>query len=114
MKQIYLFYFLLVGFLLFNAPVNAQEADSLAQIEETEMNIEDLSIYPNPAPGNKIYIRTRHNQLKEVEVYNVLGKPILQKKISGTELNISSLEKGIYFLKIKEGEKTATRKLVVR
>lgn len=113
MKQIYILSFLLVGLLFFTTPVIGQES-SEKKSPEKELSIEGLSIYPNPASGDKIYISTKFDRTKKVEVYNVLGKPILSADLNGNELNISSLDPGIYFLKIREGDKSSTRKLVIR
>lgn len=114
MKQIYILIFLLFGLLFFTTDTIAQESPSEEKLTEREVSIEGLSIYPNPASGNKIYISTRLDQSKKIEVYNVLGKPILSADLNGKELNISSLDPGIYFLKIKEGNRSSTRKLVIR
>ncbi|HUH29073.1 T9SS type A sorting domain-containing protein [Gelidibacter sp.] len=76
--------------------------------------IVDLSIYPNPVSNGKIYITTKENLTKNVEIYDVLGKKIISESLFGKELNISKLTAGIYILKIKEGNSSATRKLVVR
>ena len=111
MKQIYLYSFLIIGFLLFASPVSAQISERKIP---KEVVIEELSIYPNPASGEKVNITTKTNSKKTVEIYNALGKPVLSTLLSGTELNISSLEPGIYIMKIREGRSSATRKLVVR
>lgn len=113
MKHIYIISFFIVGLLLFATPVYAQETEQNSP-REKEASIEELSIYPNPASGDKIYISTKLNRSKKVEVFNVLGKPILSANVSGNELNISALDPGIYFLKIKEGNQSSTRKLVIR
>ncbi|MFD2517081.1 T9SS type A sorting domain-containing protein [Salinimicrobium flavum] len=112
MKQLYLFPLMIIGLLLFANPAHAQLSTDTSTVKEVP--IEDLSIYPNPASGQKVYITTRSNKPKIVEIYNVLGKNILSANLTGTELNISSLEPGIYIMKIQEGKSTATRKLVVR
>ena len=112
MKQIYLFHLLVIGLLLFASPVNAQQ--SPPDPSPKEVQIEGLSIYPNPATGQKIYITTPHDSPKLVEIYNVLGKNVLSAQLVGSELNISTIEPGIYIMKIREGNKSATRKLVVR
>lgn len=112
MKQLYLYSFLIISLLLFANPASAQV--SADQNPSKEIAIEELSIYPNPASGEKVYISTKANQLKKIEIYNVLGKPVLTSQLSGMELNISSLEPGIYIMKIREGKSSATRKLVVR
>lgn len=74
----------------------------------------ELSIYPNPVSNGKIYITTKKNTSKKIEIYDVLGKKIISASLLGKELNISKLTEGIYILKIREGENSATRKLVVR
>ncbi|MBA6151594.1 T9SS type A sorting domain-containing protein [Gelidibacter maritimus] len=76
--------------------------------------IVDLSIFPNPVSTGKIYITTKENLTKNIEIYDVLGKKILATSLFGKELNISKLTAGIYILKIKEGNNSATRKLVVK
>ncbi len=89
-----------------------------SQIAETNSSntetIEDLSIYPNPVSNGKIYITSKQNLAKDIEIFDVLGKKIYSTSIFGKELNISKLTPGIYILKIKENNSSATRKLVVR
>ena len=110
MKNYLLLLFLMIG-LGFGATGVAQTASST--ISKTT-DITDLVIYPNPVSNGKIYITTKQNLTKEVEIYDVLGKKILFHTLFGKELNISRLSPGIYILKIKEGNTSATRKLVVR
>ena len=112
MKQLYLYPLLLIGLLLFANPAAAQV--SQPEPPAKEVPIEGLSIFPNPASGQKVFINTKSGKAKKVEIYNVLGNSILSAELVGNELNISSLEPGIYIMKIQEGKSTATRKLVVR
>lgn len=112
MKQFYILSLLVVSFLVGTPQLTAQNTGLPAFT--TEKPIEGLSIYPNPVVGSKVYITSNKNQTKEVEIYNVLGKKILNARITGKELDVSELTPGIYILKIKEGVTQATRKLVVR
>ncbi|MGB7786820.1 MAG: T9SS type A sorting domain-containing protein [Salinimicrobium sp.] len=112
MKQLYLLPLMIIGLLLFANPANAQV--SSAEPTAKEVPIEGLSIYPNPASGQKVYVTTQENKPKKVEIYNVLGKNVLSANLTGNELNISSLDPGVYIMKIQEGRSSATRKLVVR
>ncbi len=89
-----------------------QDAHSQS-INNSDQTIEGLSIYPNPTTSNKIYINSTRALTKQVEIYNVLGKRILFKVITSKELDISTLKSGVYIIKIKEKDQTATRKLVV-
>ena len=117
MKQIYLFPLMLMGLLLFATPAIAQNTSSEVSTTEPsakEIPIDGLSIYPNPASGQKVYVITKDNKPKKIEIYNVLGKNLLTAHLVGNELNISSLEPGVYIMKIQEGKSSTTRKLVVR
>lgn len=113
MKQSYFYTFLLLCFLMF--ATTATYAQDTSRVENrTEVQIDGLSIYPNPVTGGKVYITTTSNMEKEVEIYNVLGKPIYRTKLRGKELDVSMLTAGIYILKITENGSRSTRKLVVR
>lgn len=111
MKKFY-FYITLLLFTLFSLGAAAQESKA-APAGGTEP-IEGLNIYPNPVSGGKIYITSKSNLNKEVEIYDVLGKRILVASITAKELNVSELTSGVYIIKIKEGEATATRKLIIK
>tara|TARA_R110002050_G_scaffold94765_2_gene197216 strand:- start:73485 stop:73826 length:342 start_codon:yes stop_codon:yes gene_type:complete len=81
-----------------------------------QQNIEELSIYPNPVTNGKtfIYITSKRNLTKKVEFFNVLGKQIFSIILTGKELNISRLSKGVYILKVTENNVSETRKLVIK
>ena len=111
MKKKYFYILILFGFLL---TVNTSYAQLNNEKTKIEHSIDELSIYPNPVSNGKIYISTKLNLVKEVNIYDVLGKKIVSKILFGKELNISKLTPGVYILRIKEEEFTATRKLVVR
>ena len=112
MKQLYLYSLMIIGLLLFSSPASAQVSPPEPPLKEVP--IEGLSIFPNPASGQKVYINTKAGKAKRVEIYNVLGNNVLSAQLTGNELNISNLEPGVYIMKIQENRSTATRKLVVR
>lgn len=116
MKQLYVSFLLIFSLLLYAETATAQISHTATSTTASykEFPIEGLSIYPNPASGQKVYITTKDNKPKIVEIYNVLGKNILSANLAGNELNISSLDPGVYIMKIQEGRSSATRKLVVR
>lgn len=113
MKKNY-FYIILIALSLFSLTVSAQEGKSVAMGKTQENTIEGLSIYPNPTNGDKIYIVSKLALEKEIEIFDVLGKRILQTTIGSKELNIGNLNAGVYIIKIREGEASATRKLIVK
>jgi len=105
MEKKYIYTILLVFVLSFGA---------FAQDNRAKESIDGLNIYPNPVSTGRIYVTSKSVQSKEVEIFDVLGKRVLQASVSGKELSIAALTPGVYIIKVKEGDATATRKLIVK
>jgi hypothetical protein len=112
MTKNYFYITLLLGF-FFTLSISAQETKQQPKLQETT-SIEGLSLYPNPVNNGKVYITTKNDSDKEIIIFDVLGKKVLQTTMSSKELNISNLSPGIYIIKIDEDQATATRKLIVK
>ena len=112
MTKNYLYITLLLGF-FFTFCVSAQEGKQDAKIQETTV-IEGLNLYPNPVSNGKVYITSKNDLDKNIIIFDVLGKKVLQTTMSSKELNISNLSPGVYIIKIDEEQATATRKLIVK
>ncbi len=107
------FYTTLLLVLLFSVGVSAQDVKQQPKLQENTP-IEGLSLYPNPVVNGKVYISTKEDLEKEITIFDVLGKKVLQTQLSSRELNVSSLSPGVYIIKINENQATATRKLIIR
>lgn len=107
------FYIIILLILFFTVGLSAQDVKQQSKLQEST-SIEGLSLYPNPVSYGKVYITSKNDADKEVIIFDVLGKKVLQTTISSKELNISNLSPGVYIIKINEGEATATRKLIVK
>lgn len=105
------FYSLLLTLFLALGVATAQEPRNASSA-----TIENLNFYPNPVTNGKIYITSKNISAKEIAVYDVLGKLVLQTTLNtnSKEVNVSALNSGVYIIKIKEGDATATRKLIVK
>ncbi|MFE3849347.1 T9SS type A sorting domain-containing protein [Flavobacterium sp. LB3P45] len=112
MKKNY-FYIITLLVFFFSISLSAQENKQQPRTLETT-SIEGLSLYPNPVSNGKVYITSKNDYDKEVIIFDILGKKVLQTMLSSRELNISNLSPGVYIIKINEEEATATRKLIVR
>ncbi|MEY8849988.1 T9SS type A sorting domain-containing protein [Psychroserpens sp. XS_ASV72] len=73
-----------------------------------------LSIYPNPVYDGKVYIVSDQPSQKNIEIFDVLGKPVLSAVLLGKELDVRKLPPGVYILKIEEGKISTTRKLIIK
>ena len=76
--------------------------------------IAGLKVYPNPVKGGNLYITSDNSASKQVVLYDVLGKQVINTTVSNAPLNVSNLNSGVYIVKITEEGKTATRKLVIQ
>jgi 5-hydroxyisourate hydrolase-like protein (transthyretin family) len=82
-------------------------------------------VYPNPVNSDKkiniIFDVNKVNQSNNnVEIYNLNGQRVLKTKIINTqgfynkEINLNSLEPGVYMLKFTSGNYQKMKKIVLR
>lgn len=76
--------------------------------------IDGLTMYPNPLKGDTLYLTSNANAAMSVQIYDVLGKEVVNSKVMNNTVNISGLNAGVYIVKVTEEGKTATRKLVIQ
>ncbi len=82
--------------------------------EITENNT--FLISPNPSPGNFIISFQRTMMKGNIEILNLLGEKVFTENIfneSKKEIDLKDISDGIYFLKVLDGEKSYSRKLIV-
>lgn len=79
-------------------------------------SINGFATYPNPVTNNSFTITSNSAEKKGVDIFNVLGKKVLSTTFLGTksDINVASISSGIYILKVSEGSKTSTSKLVIQ
>jgi Secretion system C-terminal sorting domain len=82
-------------------------------IEDNEINEDGITVYPNPNNG-LFTIELMDVENTTIEIYNIAGQLVLQKKSTRnlTKINLTKHSKGMYFVKVKTGNKTTTRKVV--
>ena len=107
-------YFYIITLMLCFLSFSASAQENKAQPVNQDPTIEGLSFYPNPVSNGKIFITSKLSLDKEITIFDVLGKKVIQTYLNSKELNVSSLSPGVYIIKIKEGDATATRKLIIK
>lgn len=98
-----------------DATANYSLSCSVSGITDNE-NDESVLIYPNPTKGTFTTDLTNYRDAK-ISVTDVYGNCILIKKcIDGINpvIDLSSMSKGVYFLKIAVGEKQTVKKIVLQ
>ncbi|MBV7441064.1 T9SS type A sorting domain-containing protein [Weeksellaceae bacterium TAE3-ERU29] len=102
-------------------------ADSLLSVESsyivsTEMNKGEgdvISLYPNPAKNSFfIEVNNTKSEVKEINLYSLLGTSVLVIRNNFSkdkiEVNISSLKKGKYLVKVSFADGTSEVKALIK
>jgi len=75
-----------------------------------------LSVYPNPSNGH-FTINSNHT-LSNIEIYNLLGERIYKdfkiKLQTSGKIDLSGYAKGIYLIKVYDGTKLTSRKVIIQ
>ncbi|MBL0101354.1 MAG: T9SS type A sorting domain-containing protein [Saprospiraceae bacterium] len=67
-------------------------------------------MYPNPV-SDILYLDTNENWTK-AEIYDISGRIMRSVSLDGLTIDVSGLESGTYFLRLKNGEKVGLVKFV--
>ena len=95
---------------------SASDTVSLLITKINHINNTGITILPNPAT-DIVYISLNGVDYTEatVVVYDIDGRAVINEVFNGqAELNVSSLEAGIYFVKVNTATMNEIRKLVIR
>ena len=80
----------------------------------SEKELEGFEFYPNPA--SEIVNLNAEDIIERVTVFNMMSQEVMSEspseKTNDIELNISNLEKGTYFLKVKSGNRVGVYKFI--
>ena len=82
-------------------------------VEESNNNL--INLYPNPLTFSSILQLNAQVKDAEVFIYDMLGKEMMKKKLTGNKMEIEkgSLENGVYFVRISDNEREYVQKMVV-
>ena len=99
---------------------NFDGCSSLEEVEDdctegvSQMHLDELIVYPNPVEDN-LFVQNNGNILiKEMMIYNQLGKQILLVDGDTRSIDISHLPDGIYILEITLRESRARKIFIIR
>lgn len=71
-----------------------------------------LEIFPNPTSQTIFFKYNSSEKLNYVSIYNTLGQKILHKKSNLDQIDISTLENGIYIIEIELNEEIFRQKII--
>jgi hypothetical protein len=73
----------------------------------------EIKIYPNPVIDGVIYISSAVNTEKQIEVFDITGRKLINETTTLNQMNVSVLNPGLYVMKIKANGETVTSKFNV-
>ncbi|WP_052143677.1 MULTISPECIES: T9SS type A sorting domain-containing protein [Flavobacteriaceae] len=79
----------------------------------TKKEIEDFSMHPNPTVTGFVNIKSKSNATLTVDVYDILGKQVLKNIVKNNTLDVSSLNAGLYIMRVSQDDASITKKLVI-
>lgn len=83
-------------------------------LSNNDFTITNFNIYPNPTSTGFVNITSTNADAMSVSVFDMLGKQVINKTISNNRLDVSSLNAGMYIVKISQNNATVTKKLVIK
>lgn len=84
--------------------------DAVASVDDVFSS--KISIYPNPS--NEFVKIVTNESITAVEVYNLIGKKVISSSsLIHNKVDVSSLSKGIYVLKIMSDDLIASKKIII-
>ncbi|WP_435135983.1 chondroitinase-B domain-containing protein [Formosa sp. A9] len=121
-------YVKLVGFGRFNSDGNKRESawSAIGEIEffgnasslsVNEITENQLKLYPNPVSNGTLHLSKQSYKFEKLNIYDISGKLIFSKMLNSDldreDIDVSSISKGMYFVKIKGNNHAFTKKIMI-
>ncbi|WP_346881347.1 M43 family zinc metalloprotease [uncultured Algibacter sp.] len=94
-----------------NVRIDNLRAVRTLDTDDEGLREEDFIIYPNPIKGDILHVKISNELETTYRIFNMVGQTVISGKIA-KEVNVSSLDSGMYFIEINDGEETSTKKFI--
>ena len=71
-------------------------------------------MYPNPSNTGFVNIKSNQMGAVQAQVFDMLGKQMINTTVVNERLEVSSLNAGIYIVKLTQNDRTTTKKLILQ
>ena len=90
-------------------------SDDILNTAETAFS-KEVTVFPNPASERVVIARANTSEKTSISLYDVMGRTVKRFGFKEKEFQFSveELPPGIYYLKISEGKKQTSKKLIVK
>lgn len=76
-------------------------------------SLTNLSITPNPSKSGYVTIKSQDFGTKSIELYDMLGRNVINTTLNSDVLDVSSVRSGLYLLKVSIEDRSSTTKLII-
>ena len=83
-------------------------------LDAKSFELDSFKMYPNPTSLGYVILSSKNNAKLSVSVFDILGKQVLNGKVTDNKLNVTSLNSGVYIMKVSQDNATITKKLVIQ
>jgi subtilisin-like proprotein convertase family protein len=93
---------------------------AITPLDINEFDLANFSIFPNPNSGSfNIKLNTTTNNKIGVEVFDLRGRSIYNNSYNSNSnfnqtIDLNNAQSGMYLVKISDGERSATKKIIVK
>ena len=95
----------------YNFPIRTNEAQTTVALPSfTQDWVSDVNVYPNPV-SDIIHLQTEETWTK-AEIFDVSGRIMRAESLSSQSIDVSTLESGTYFVRLRNGDRVGRVKFV--
>jgi len=73
-----------------------------------------VQVYPNPVTDGVVTINSPFSVEKQVIVFDMLGKKVIETELLENQLDLTSLQSGVYLLQLTQEGNSVTKKVVIQ
>ena len=86
----------------------------LTTLSAGQFEVSKFNLYPNPTKSDFVNITSTGSGAMQAAIFDILGKQVINTTVSNKRINISTLNTGIYIVKLTQGAATTTKKLIIQ
>ena len=83
-------------------------------LSDDEFTTTSFKVYPNPTSLGYVNIVSANSSAISVAVFDVLGKQVMNETLNDNRLNVSTLNSGVYIMKVTQNNASVTKKLIIK
>ena len=99
---------------IFANPTSLGTLNSNLTLSVKRNEIRGFKLFPTVVNNGRFLITTNNSQVKNVQIYSILGSLVYEKQVQPYEnVNIRNLSTGLYFVLVEEDKKVSVKKILV-